>query len=295
MIRWLQTSLFGRPAEPEPTTYPVTGTDGRARKKTVTAAHVADAEFSERWTRITDGANISLELAPRLRQGWNITWRRGGAVAPSIRLRAPKVFGAAPDEVLRELAAWAHLAVQRKSPARVAARRTLEKSLHAWIDARHREDAHTQKLRRRRAARRLDRLDPKGRHHDLEVILATVVADYFGDHPEVTKARITWSARWGGLSTQTTAHDAQGNPYPLLTISRGYDHSSATPEIVGGVVYHECLHIVVPPEDRKDGKGRRVIHGREFRRREKEYRFYDAWRLWHAEKLPGIIRRGDRR
>jgi hypothetical protein len=58
------------------------------------------------------------------------------------------------------------------------------------------------------------------------------------------------------------------------------------------VVHHECLHVVVPPQE---GKGRRVVHGREFRRREKEYRFHDAWRKWHAEKLPGIIRRGEKR
>jgi hypothetical protein len=54
-------------------------------------------------------------------------------------------------------------------------------------------------------------------------------------------------------------------------------------------VYHECLHIAVPPAIRD---GRRVVHGREFRRREKEYRFYEEWRRWHAEKLPSIISAG---
>jgi hypothetical protein len=189
------------------------------------------------------------------------------------------------------LATWARLAMQRKSPARAAERRALEKALHAWIEARHGEDAQAIKLKRGRAARRLERLNPKGRHHDLDAILAAVIAGYFAGHPGLEKARITWSRRWGGLSTQTIAHDAQGNPYPLLNISRGYDHPSATPEIVGGVVHHECLHVVVPPQD---GNGRRVVHGREFRQREKEYRFHAAWRKWHAEKLPGIIRRGDK-
>ncbi len=212
-------------------------------------------------------------------------WRRGGVGSEAI-LRAPKIFGEAPDEILQSLASWVRLAMQRKSPARRIERQALETSLHAWISARHAVDGHTQKLLRGRAARKIDRLDPRGAYHDLDAILAAVNAEYFEGKLE---AKITWSARWGGLSTQTMAKDEQGKPYALLTISRGYDHKSASAEIVGGVVYHECLHIAVPPQFRD---GRRVVHGREFRQREKEYRFYEAWRKWHAEKLPGIIRRG---
>ncbi len=214
-----------------------------------------------------------------------MSWRRGGEAV----LRAPRVFRDAPDEILVVLAAWARVAMLRKSPGRTGERRALEKTLHAWIEAQHEADPHARKLGRGRAARRLKRLNPRGRHHDLQSILAAVAAEYFSDVPEVAKARITWSARWGGLSTQSTAHDEQGRPYALLSISRGYDHPSASVEIVAGVVYHECLHIVIPPEVRN---GRRVVHGPEFRRREKLYRHYGAWRTWHAEKLPGIIRRG---
>jgi len=224
-----------------------------------------------------------------------MSWRRGGGALTGVVLRAPQVFAEAPDDVLSMLAAWARLAMIRKSPARTRERRALEKALHAWIEERHAADGHTLRLKRGRAARKLARLNAKGRHHDLEAILAAVVREYFPDHPEVARARITWSARWGGLSTQSTAHDEQGRPYPLLSISRGYDHPSATAEVVGGVVYHECLHIAVPPQEVTEtspNRGRRVVHGREFRRREKQYRFYDVWRRWHAEKLPGIIRRG---
>ncbi len=217
-----------------------------------------------------------------------MTWRRGSGAL----VRAPRIFRDAPDEILRVLAAWARLAMLRKSPGRTLERRALEKTLHAFLTLQHENDSHTLKLKRGRAARRLQRLQPKGLHHDLDVILAAVIAEYFSGAPDVAAARITWSARWGGLSTQTTAHDAEGKPYPLLSISRGYDHPSATPDIVAGVVYHECLHIAVPPAEQA---GRRVVHGREFRRREKQYRYYDVWRVWHAQKLPGIIRRGPKK
>lgn len=288
MLRWLQTSLFGAPPDK-----PAARRISPARKSSAVELP-DDPLFRSRWASAVGDPDITLELVPRLRQGWKLSWRRGtlrGGGGGAL-LRVPRVFADAPDETLRMLAAWTRLAMQRKTPARVAERRALEKTLHAWIEARHGEDAHAQKLRRGRAARRLDRLNAAGRHHDLEAILAVVVAEYFAGVPELEKARVTWSRRWGGVSTQTTAHDAHGNPYPLLSISRGYDHASATAEIVGGVVYHECLHVVVPPREASEGKGRRVVHGREFRRREKEYRFYDAWRKWHAETLPRIIRRG---
>jgi len=298
MIRWLQTSLFGRASDeskPEHDKRSGKIPDSKHPTKSKSKPHKAtafiDPEFTNRWQRVCGGSDITLELVPRLRQGWKMSWKRGGGLIHSPVVRAPRILRDASDEVLRELAAWARLALLRKSPARTAERRALEKSLHAWISARHETDSHTVKLKRGRAARRLDRLEPKGRHHDLEAIFASVLREYFADAPEVARARITWSARWGGLSTQSTAHDEQGRPYPLLSISRGYDHASATAEIVGGVVYHECLHIAVPPETKN---GRRIVHGREFRRREKEYRFYDVWRAWHAQKLPGIIRRGPR-
>jgi hypothetical protein len=279
VIRWLQTSLFGQ----------ASGKKAVPSPKIPAASKVPvdpeDAAFQSRWVGSVQCHDITLELAPRLRQGWKLSWRRGGGGV----LRAPRAFRDAPDDILKTLGAWARLTMQRKSPARKKELRALEKSLHAWIEARHDADGHARKLRQGRAARRLERLEPKGRHHDLDALLAVVIAEYFPGHPVLEKARITWSRRWGGLSTQTTAHDAQGIPYPLLSISRGYDHLSATAEIVGGVVHHECLHVVVPPQE---GNGRRIVHGREFRRREKEYRFHDAWREWHAKKLPGIIRRG---
>lgn len=285
MIRWLQTSLFGcLPETGTPLPLKTGPASGHAGAAEPVAPAQADRLLRARWEAYA-GRGLVLTIAPRLRQGWRMSWRRGGDATLSV----PGVFRDASDEILHALAAWARLAMQRKSPARTAERRALEKRLHAWIEARHEVDPHASELKRRRAARRMARLNPQGQHHDLQKILAAITAEYFADHPEVARARITWSSRWGGLSTQSMAQDEHGRPYPLISISRGYDHASATPEIVGGVVYHECLHVVIPPETRN---GRRVVHGRLFRQRERLYRFYDVWRRWHAERLPGIIRRG---
>ena len=81
-----------------------------------------------------------------------------------------------------------------------------------------------------------------------------------------------------------------GNPDKMVTeivVSRGYDAANCPLYAIAGVVYHECLHIVIPVEERQ---GRRVVHGREFRQREKRYIYYDEWIKWHKEVLPRNIR-----
>jgi hypothetical protein len=303
MFRWIQTSLFGPKEEaPEPArTVKATRPTARKAPLKISVPPSAPTAFLDRWSALnpalTFDKQVEVILVPRLRQGWRLEWRRGDARTSYARLRIPAAFLQAPDEVVRAMGEWARLVMASRGKVRSVqarpARQLLEKTIHAWLDQHASLDTRSRSLSRARAERRLDRLDPKGRHHDLDAILAAINVEYFAG---ALKARITWSRRWGGLSTQSHAKDAEGNPYNLITISRGYDSPLATADIVGGVVYHECLHIAVPPREVTEtsaNRGRRVVHGREFRRREREYRHYEAWRLWHAKVLPGIIRRGD--
>jgi hypothetical protein len=314
MFKWLQTSLFGpkedasdRALEPVRKVKATRPTMRKAPLKTSVSRSVTSAlgeAFLVRWKVVDPEGAIELIPVARLRQGWKLEWRRG----EYAKLRVPAALLQAPDEVLAALAEWARLvmtgrgrsrqATRAKAAAMRPARQGLEKVLHAWIDTYAAQDPKTRTLARARAGRRLDRLQPKGKHHDLQAILDAVLQEYFAGESPVHAAKITWSKRWGGLSTQSHAKDADGKSYPLISISRGYDSLLATAELVGGVVYHECLHIAVPPQEvteTSSNRGRRVVHGREFRRRERLYRHYEAWRAWHAKVLPGIIRRGDKR
>jgi hypothetical protein len=78
-----------------------------------------------------------------------------------------------------------------------------------------------------------------------------------------------------------------GEDFHLISISKGYDAKNCPFYAVAGVVYHECLHVVIPVEERN---GRRVVHGRQFRQREKRYIYFDEWIKWHKEVLPRNIR-----
>lgn len=231
-------------------------------------------------------ARIEVVPKPRLHESWRVTWIRR---SESLRLEIPALLAESPRETKVALLEWALLASRRgrKGTEERKRRAELESAIRAALQA-----PGTSPAGRRRAARdgrRLARLNPKGSVHDLEPVFAAVNARYFGGALE---ARITWSARFGGLSTHTLARDPEGREYHLLTISRGYDDPEVTPEILGGVVYHECLHIAIPP--RRSG-GRRIVHGADFRAREREYEHYQAWRAWHRDGLPKALRRARRR
>lgn len=231
-------------------------------------------------------ARIEVVPKPRLHESWRVVWIRR---KESLRLEIPALLAEGSRETKLALLEWALLASRR------GRRDTRERRRRSELEAAIREALRapgTSPAGHRRAARdgrRLARLNPKGTVHDLEASFAAINARYFSG---ALQARITWSARVGGLSTHTVARDPEGRPYHLLTISRGYDDPEVTPEILGGVVYHECLHIAIPP---RNASGRRVVHGPDFRAREREYAHYEVWRKWHRDGLPRALRRLRRR
>jgi hypothetical protein len=234
-------------------------------------------------------AHIRVEGNKRLWESWRVAWQRRDE---SLRLAVPALLEEAPREVKLALLEWAVLVSRRnhRRDATLRARRgeletLIREHLHKPVSGDGPRGGGAAQLRLARNRRKMARLRPGGAHHDLEGVFRSVNERYFQGSLE---ARLTWSARLGGLSTHTMAHDGEGNPYHLITISRGYDDPEVTPEILGGVVYHECLHIAIPP---RRENGRRVVHGPDFRKREREYAHYEIWRRWHRLGLPKALRR----
>jgi predicted SprT family Zn-dependent metalloprotease len=54
---------------------------------------------------------------------------------------------------------------------------------------------------------------------------------------------------------------------------------------IEGIVFHEMLHIAIPPYKRS---GKNVIHGPEFRKAERGFPHFNAWRKWEKEHLKSI-------
>jgi len=210
----------------------------------------------------------------------------------SIRCKANFLFGhpevllpaymASPEFApARELAAeWAEHAVRRKTQKNKAIIKDLVTRFWEAIDQ-VLVDKGKPPLE---SSGRLPPIRPRGRYFNLDDVLEAINHTYFD---EQLKCRITWSNRVGGLSFHSLRKDPiTGEEFHLISISRGYDAANCPLYAVAGVVYHECLHIVIPVEVKN---GRRVVHGRVFRQRERQYIYYDEWIRWHKEVLPKNI------
>ena len=211
----------------------------------------------------------------------------------SIRCKANFLFGhpevllpeymAAPEfAAARELAAeWAEHAIRRKTKKNKETVKDLVTRFWAVVDQVLVDKGHAPL----ESGGRLPPIKPKGKYFNLDEVLEAINHTYFEDS---LQCRITWSNRVGGLSYHSMRKDPlTGEEFHLISISKGYDAANCPLYAVAGVVYHECLHVVIPVEEKN---GRRVVHGRIFRQRERQYIYYDEWIKWHKEVLPKNIR-----
>ena len=211
----------------------------------------------------------------------------------SIRCKANFLFGhpevllpeymAAPEfAAARELAAeWAEHAVKRKTKKNKEIVKDLVARFWTVVDQVLVDKGHAPL----ESGGRLPPIRPKGKYFNLDDVLEAINHTYFEDS---LQCRITWSNRVGGLSYHSMRKDPlTGEEFHLISISKGYDAANCPLYAGAGVVYHECLHVVIPVEEKN---GRRVVHGRVFRQRERQYIYYDEWIKWHKEVLPRNIR-----
>jgi len=199
-----------------------------------------------------------------------VSFRRSGG---SLQFRVHHMFLDAPGEVLRALGAFA-------GTARGAAARRREAS--------RRIDQFVRAQRDRIGAPRVGRLQPRGRVHDLAAIFERLNASQFEG---LVEARIGWGAVRPGerrrtVKTGVYLHDAR-----VIRIHPTLDRPEVPEYYVAAVVFHEMLHQVVPVHERN---GRRVVHGAEFRRRERAYVDFQRSREWEKQNLRLLLSSPDR-
>jgi predicted SprT family Zn-dependent metalloprotease len=192
-----------------------------------------------------------------------VSFRREGA---GVQLRVHHLFLGAPPEVEAALADFAR-------PGRRVDRRAASRRIDGWVRA-HRD---------RIAPPRTGRLQPRGRVHDLQAILDRLNDEHFGGAVQV---RIGWG-RSGALPGRASIragvylHAARA-----IRIHPALDREEVPEFYVASVVFHEMLHQVVPPAERG---GRRTIHGREFRRRERAGPDHARATAWERENVHRLL------
>jgi hypothetical protein len=195
-----------------------------------------------------------------------VSFRRGSG---GIHYRVHHMFLDAPHDVLRALAAFA--GTPRSGSA---ARRR---------DAGTRIDAFVKHNRARIAAPRADRLQPRGRAHDLQAIYDRLNAGHFGGAIE---ARIGWGAVRGGRRRRTVKTGVYVQDARIIRIHPTLDRPEVPEFYVATVVFHEMLHQAVPA---REMNGRRVVHGADFRRRERAYPDYERAKAWEDRNLALLL------
>ena len=185
-----------------------------------------------------------------------------------IHYRVHHMFLEAPHEVVRALAAFA-------GPRRGAAARRRE--------AGTRIDAYVKRNRARIAVPRADRLLARGRVHDLQEIFDRVNAEHFDG---AIQARIGWGPVRSGRRRRTVKTGVYVQDARIIRIHPTLDRVEVPEFYVAAVVHHEMLHQAVPA---REVNGRRVVHGADFRRRERAYPDHARARAWEERHLALLL------
>ena len=230
----------------------------RGRETRVAAAH-----------RLADDLSSLLSERVRLTVHDNrstmVSFRRGGG---EIHYRVHHMFLGAPDDVVSALASFA--ASRRGAAARQR-------------EAGGRIDAYVRVHRERIAAPRHMHLQPRGRAHDLQAILDRLNARHFGGKVEV---RIGWGPVRIGHRRRTVKTGVYVQDARIIRIHPTLDRKEVPEFYVAAVVFHEMLHQIVPAVE---VNGRRIVHGWEFRRRERDYPDHARAKAWEEENLSLLL------
>jgi hypothetical protein len=234
-----------------------------------------DDEATRRERRVTAARRVADEIGEALGERIRLTVHDNRSTMVSFRrnagtlhYRVHHMFLEAPGEVVRALASFA-------GPGRGAASRRRE--------AGGRIDAFVRARRDRIGAPRVGTLQPRGRAHDLQAIFDRLNAEEFDG---LIQARIGWGAVRGGRRRRTVKTGVYLHDARVIRIHPTLDRLEVPAFYVAAVVFHEMLHQAVPV---KETGRRRVVHGREFRVRERAYRDHERARAWEALHLSLLL------
>ena len=234
-----------------------------------------DARRAPRATNVSAAGQLADALSELLAERVRLTVHDNRSTMVSFRrdpgeihYRVHYMFLEAPHEVVTALAAFA-------GPRRGAAARRRE--------AGSRIDAFVKRNRAHIAAPRADRLLARGRFHDLQEIYDRLNTAQFDGQIE---ARIGWGPVRPGRRRRTVKTGVYVQDARIIRIHPTLDRSQVPEFYVAAVVFHEMLHQAVPA---REVNGRRIVHGAEFRRRERSYPDHARARAWEDRHLSLLL------
>lgn len=124
----------------------------------------------------------------------------------------------------------------------------------------------------------LSRLQTKGLIYDLDEVYKAVNHEYFDRSLDL---RITWFGNQTNRRRSQVTFGLYQDPFKLIKVNRFLDHSQFPDYFISYIVYHEMLHYVCPSY--VDEKGMKQIHSKEFKQREKQFKYFKNVQQWIKE------------
>ncbi|MCL2183304.1 MAG: SprT-like domain-containing protein [Chitinispirillia bacterium] len=227
---------------------------------------------------------LEIVVNKRMKKTWRVqvNFKTGERI-----LTIPAVLANPPQEVKDCLIRWAMMPMTRRARRNsefVKTKRELEATIRAYM-----ESSGVAQERKSRLNPNIFEHQTKGFAYDLREIFDALNRAYFKGE---LKSYIRWGQADSRTSYQATRTDKDGNSFNLITISGVYDSPQVPEYAIYGLVYHEMLHIAIPP---RMVNSRRVIHGRDFKAAEKKYPFLDQWAEWERENMGRLVKNAKRR
>jgi hypothetical protein len=209
----------------------------------------------------------------------------GGRDPHGLELRLDRCFADAPPAVLAEVAAFCLAA---------GGRRGAERRRRALAAIRDHFEVHRSRRSDAPASRRAAPLQPRGERFDLAEIRDRLNRRWFEgrlasgitwgrDRAEL--GRVAWGCRRRRSTIQLGSYSHEDD---LIRVHPALDRRGVPEYVVAAVVFHELLHAALPPAVHN---GRRILHGAEFRRRERQYPDHARAERWIAANLGSLLRR----
>ena len=117
-------------------------------------------------------------------------------------------------------------------------------------------------------------INPNGRFYNLTDIFNSLNREYFGGR---VAALITWGKRSPRYAVRKRTLGSYQRKTNTIRINPILDRKKVPRYVIEFIVYHEMLHAAIDPVVKN---GRRAIHSKEFKNREREYRYYDKAIEW---------------
>lgn len=220
-----------------------------------------DDEAVRRLHQALEGALGTVDLVVTNNRKRMVTARRNGK---RHELRLHHMFVDAPAETIAALVGLA----RGHADDRDELRRYIRENRDAIS---HQRQRHT--------------LRTDGSVHDLSAALDHAMA--LLDHDGFDDLGITWGR--DGRGRRSIRFGSYDFDQRLIRIHPALDHDWVPPYFVEFVVYHELLHVVVPPVVSENG--RRDLHPLEFRELEARFPDYDDAVTWQRENLDRLLSR----